>query len=93
MICKHIIKKYNYCFLYRSDLLYSSDMSLVIVTNTLGYCSHAECIDTEAKGNGSHAEGNVTKALGKYSHAEGEDTNALCFIYFKINKYDELLFH
>ena len=30
LICKHIIKKYNYCFLYRSDLLYSSDMSLVI---------------------------------------------------------------
>ena len=80
MICKHIIKKYNYCFLYRSDLLYSSDMSLVIVTNALGYCSHAEGNNTLADGNGSHAGGYYTiadydnmTAIGKYNVSNDEE--------------------
>ena len=39
--------------------------------STIGDCSHAEGIDTEATGYGAHAEGYMSSATGVYSHAEG----------------------
>ena len=42
----------------------------------VGYCSHAEGIDTAASGYSSHAEGLRTTASEYSSHAEGESTTA-----------------
>ena len=46
-------------------------------TKALGYCSHAEGVDTEAEGEGSHAEGWYAYAKGQYSHCEGYFSEAL----------------
>ena len=44
--------------------------------SVIGYCSHAEGLETTASGYGSHAEGFGTTASGSHSHAEGDSTTA-----------------
>ena len=45
-------------------------------SSKVGYCSHAEGIETTASGDYSHAEGWHTTASGESSHAEGIETTA-----------------